>query len=136
MRRDPCLFGGDHDAEDWHHPTGRVAGGRSPYLDRGLVAPLCHDDHELVGDDEKRRADREPDLMRPDATSLDWIEVRLRRLAVFGARCAEAVPLEWLRIFIASLARHLDAWANELNRTIGALDLSSPGWRTLPGLHG
>jgi len=119
-----------------HHPTARIAGDHSPYLDPELHLPVCHDDHELLGDDQKRMVDLEPTLSDELATVLDWLEVRLRRLAVFGGRCAEAMVNETLKACVADLAQHLDRWADELARAIAGLDRAHPAWRTIPEVHG
>jgi hypothetical protein len=119
-----------------HHPTARIAGDFSPYLDPELHLPACHDDHELFGDDQKRQVDLEPNLSSERATVLDWLEVRLRRLAAFGGRCAEAIVNETLRTFVAALAQHLDRWANELACAIAGLNRAFPTWRTIPEVHG
>ena len=123
-------------ADELHHPTARVAGDGSPYLDPDFRVPACHDDHALAGDDQLRMTDIEPNLSREDATILDRIEVRLRRVAAFGGRIAEVLPVAALVALIAGLATHLDRWANELASAIGILDAAMPGWRRLPGMHG
>jgi hypothetical protein len=130
-----CLLCG-RPADDKHHPTARIADERSPYLDPELHLPVCHDDHELFGDDQKRQADLETDLATARTTILDWLEVRLRRLAAFGGRCAEAIVNETLKALVAALARHLDRWADELARAIAGLDRAYPAWRTIPEVHG
>lgn len=129
-----CLLCGLAAAER-HHPTARVAGDRSPYLDAELRLPVCHDEHQLFGDDQKRDADLEPDLTDPGATSLDWLLVRLRRLAASGGRCAEATSNETLKAFIALLAAHVERWANQLATAIAGLDRAAPAWRTIPEVH-
>jgi hypothetical protein len=123
-------------ADELHHPTARVAGESSPYLDPGFGVPACHDDHALVGDDQRRMADLEPDLARGDVTILDRLEVRLRRVAAFVGRVGEALGLAALVALLVSLATHLERWANELGTAIAILDSAMPGWRTLPGIHG
>src|SRR5205823_13197345 len=128
-----CLLCGRPADED-HHLTARVAGDRSPYLDPDLRLCVCHDDHQLFGDDQKRMVDLEPNL-RERTTFLDWLEVRLRRLAAFGGRCAEAIVNEALKALVAVVAQHLDLWANELARVIAGLDRACPAWRTIPDVH-
>jgi hypothetical protein len=123
-------------ADELHHPTARVAGDGSPYLDEGFRVPACHDDHALVGDDQRRMADLEPDLTRAGATILDRLEARLRRVAAFVGRVGEAIGLVALVALMTGLATHLERWANELGAAIAILDSSMPGWRTLPGIHG
>ena len=44
-----CAICGDP-VDDFHDITGRDAAGE--YLDPELVAPLCHSDHELCGNDD------------------------------------------------------------------------------------
>jgi hypothetical protein len=130
---DVCLLCGQL-ADEVHHLTARVAGDRSRYLDPDLRMPACHDDHQLFGDDQKRHADLEPSL-RNRTTLLDWLEVRLRRLAAFGGRCAEAIVNEALKALVGVLAQHMDRWANELARVIAGLDRAYPAWRTIPEVH-
>jgi hypothetical protein len=45
------LCGGPSDYQ--HHPTGRIAGEDSPYLDPTYTVGVCHDDHYLIHDDLK-----------------------------------------------------------------------------------
>ena len=134
MTKDLCLICGNL-AEDRHHPTGRISGEGSRYLDPDFGGPLCHDDHELVSDDEKRLIALEADLTIR-STNLDHLEVRLRRLAAFGARWAEGLTAGVLQTFVASVARHLEDWANQLARAIDGLDQAHPDWRTLPEVNG
>ncbi len=119
-----------------HHPTARVGGDDSPYLDPEFRVAACHDDHALVSDDQLRMRALEPDLDRADVTVLDRLEVRLRRSAAFVGRVGGAIPLAALVMMITGLAVHLERWANELASAIGALDRAVPGWRTLPGING
>ena len=123
-------------AEELHHPTGRVAGEGSPYLDPGFRAPACHNDHALIYDDQRRMVDLEPDLTQTDATILDRLEVRLRRVAAFVGRVGEAIGIAALIALMAGLATHVERWANELGSAIAILDAAMPGWRTLPGING
>jgi len=123
-------------ADELHHPTGRVAGDGSRYLDPDFRVPACHDDHALVGDDQRRMAGLEPDLGRSDATTLDRLEVRLRRAAAFLGRVGEALQVAAGVALMVGLAVHLDRWANELTIAIGILDAAAPGWRRLPGING
>jgi hypothetical protein len=97
---------------------------------------MCHGDHSLVGDDQLRMADLEPDLAREDVTIFDRVEVRLRRIAAFAGRVAEAIPLAVLMALLAGFGTHLERWANELASAIAILDAAMPGWRRLPGMHG
>ena len=123
-------------ADELHHPTARVAGEGSPYLDPDFRVPACHDDHALIYDDQRRMADLEPDLGRDDVTILDRLEVRLRRVAAFVGRVGEILQIAGLIALVAGLATHVERWANELAVAIAILDSSVPGWRTLPGIHG
>lgn len=119
-----------------HHPTARIAGEHSAYLDPEFWAWACHDDHALAYDDQVRMAEFEPELGGPNSTRLEVLEVRLRRVAAFFGRLAEAIGLPALVPILAIFATHADRWANELHDVIGILDAGIPGWRTLPGLHG
>lgn len=123
-------------ADELHHPTARVAGDGTPYLDPEFRVPACHDDHALAGDDQLRMADVEPDLAREDVTIIDRVEVRLRRVAAFSGRIAEVLPLAALVTLIAGWGTHLERWANELASAIAILDAAMPGWRRLPGMDG
>lgn len=123
-------------AEELHHPTARVAGDGSPYLDPGFRVPACHDDHALIYDDQRRMADLEPDLARDDVTILDRLEVRLRRIAAFVGRVGEVFQIAGLIALLIVLASHVEHWANDLAAAIAILDAAVPGWRTLPGIHG
>jgi hypothetical protein len=106
-----------------HHVTGRGADGQ--YLDAELTAPVCHDDHELCHEDL-----RNADLDRPcrARTLVERVEYRLRRMALFFGRMAEANRNDF---FYGWLARRLEVWANELARHVAGLDRYFPAWRTL-----
>ncbi len=80
--------------------------------------------------------DLERDLARADATILDRLEVRLRRVAAFIGRVGGAIGIAALVALMAGLATHVERWANELGTAIAILDSAVPGWRTLPGIHG
>jgi hypothetical protein len=123
-------------ADELHHPTARVSGDGSPYLDPDFRVPACHDDHALIYDDQRRMADLEPDLARDDVTILDRLEVRLRRVAAFVGRVGELLQIAALVALVVGLATHFEGWANELGTAIAILDSAMPGWRTLPGIHG
>jgi hypothetical protein len=123
-------------AAERHHPTARVAGEGSPYLDPGFWVPACHDDHALIRDDQLRMADFEPDLTHTDVTILDRLEVRLERVAAFIGRVAEVLQVAVVVAILAGLATYLERWGNELTTAIAILDAGMPGWRTLPGMHG
>lgn len=123
-------------AGELHHPTARVAGDGSPYLDSGFRVPACHDDHALIYDDQRRMLDLEPDLAGDDATILDRLEVRLRRVAAFIGRVGETIGIAVLVALMMGLATYFERWANELGSAIAILDSAVPGWRTLPGING
>lgn len=75
-----CLFCGKGPV-DWHHVTGRGAPD-VPYLDPGLVVPLCRRHHA-----------REHAVLR--AAGAEWppgpghLQHRLRRLVIHVGRCAD-----------------------------------------------
>jgi hypothetical protein len=121
-----CVICG-RQACDLHHLTGTDAGSR--YLDPELVAPLCHDDHELVHDDWHTRELHET---RPGLSRLERIELGLRRLAVAAARFAEAHPEGG---WASSCARTLSRWAEELGAELRARDVRDPGWRQDPSFY-
>jgi hypothetical protein len=125
MEHEPrcAICGGD--PEDGHHLTGRGPDGE--YLDPNLIADLCHDDHELAGEDL-----RQDGLEKPLAgtTIVERVSYQLHRVGVFLARVAEEVPpFRW----VASLAVAVRNWADELNRFTSALDDWDAGWRTAGG---
>lgn len=102
---EPCAMCGDP-ADDSHHLTGRGLG--HAHLDPDLVAPLCHDDHELVHEDLRQEGLDKPTAETAPARRVAF---RLRRAAIFLARVADANPaLGWL----APLAAALRRWADEL----------------------
>jgi hypothetical protein len=104
---------------DQHHPTWRGSDGR--YVDPAFTVPLCHDCHELTGDDTRTAG-----LAGSAATSvLESLELSLRRLAVFLARF-DAGPCAPLTL---GFARWCLTRADELSREIGRLDRSLPAWR-------
>jgi hypothetical protein len=111
--------------ERGHHVTGRGADGE--YLDAVLKAPLCHDDHELCHEDLRNAGLDRPCQAR---TLVEQVEYRLRRIALFFARVAEA---DRNHVFYAWLARRLEVWANDLARHVASLDRYLPGWRYLGG---
>jgi hypothetical protein len=128
---DPCLLCPEP-ADDPHHLTGRGHDGR--YLDPQLVVPLCHSHHELAEDDL-----RAPGLVAPAtaSTTIESVAVRLQRSAIFLGRViqclAECLPGELGR-FLAHFARSLQNWADDLDRSVQALDRYSPTWRAIPGI--
>ena len=103
-------------ASELHHPTARVAGAASSYLDPDFKIAACHDDHALLGDDQLRMADLEPELAASDVTIFDRIEVRLERVAEFIGRVAGALQVAVVVAILAGLATHLERWATELRR--------------------
>jgi hypothetical protein len=97
-----CAICGDA-FDDVHDITGRDAAGQ--YLDPELVAPLCHSDHELCGNDDWHTLgihDADPSR----STFLDSLELRLARLASFMGRLAEGLPGP-LAALIGLIALHL-----------------------------
>ena len=107
-------------AVDRHHPTWRGTDGA--YLDPGFKVTLCHDCHELAGDDIRvAQLDRSA-----GPTVLETLELSLRRVAVFLARFDAS---SW-----APLALGLARWcldkADGLAGEIARLDHATPSWRT------
>lgn len=111
-------------AVDDHHVTGRGPDGA--YLDPDLKTPLCHDDHELAGDDLRDEGLEKPLCAAPGPTvSVVKVAYRLERAAVFLVRVAEAVPLfRWLAV----LAQSMRAWACELYEAA-----ANSGWQPAGG---
>jgi hypothetical protein len=127
-----CLICGAGEC-DGHHATGRAPNGR--YLDPDVKLPLCHDHHELVGDDWRTLGvgDRKPrNLPKQDLSLIEQVELRLRRAAVVAGRLAAEHP-DWP--WLAALARALKRWADELARHIAAQDRRDPDWRTDSGFY-
>ena len=114
--------------EDNHHVTGTDAG--DAYLDPGLTGPLCHDCHELVGDDAHTAGMPTPETTD---TFLGSLKLRLSRTASFVGRVAECLP-EPFASFFALLATHLARWAARLHDSITVLDENLPQWRGLAGV--
>ncbi len=107
-----------------HHVTGRDASGR--YLDPGLWAPLCHDDHSIQDDDWRSiGVDGTPST----STFLERLELSLRRLATFFSRLDEVAGRD---SFLGRLATWCILMADGLRRTLDALDRAVPSWRSLP----
>jgi len=117
-----CAVCGKRVRMDGHHLTGRGPDGG--YLDDDLVADLCHDHHELVGDDHRQQHIYDP---VQSLNVLERLEYRLRRVATFLARVARGTGVGWCTRLAGSLVR----WATELRVVIIALDLGCPGWRTI-----
>jgi len=117
-------------SDDLHDITGRDAAGE--YLDPDLLAPLCHSDHELCGNDDWHTLGIH-DADSDRSAFLDSLELRLTRLGSFMGRLAEALP-EPLATLIGLIALHLARWSAGLGRSIVALDRYSPGWRAIPGV--
>jgi hypothetical protein len=111
-----------------HHVTGRGADGR--YLDRKAVIGLCHDHHELIGDDWRTAG---ADDEKADETFLGSLELRLDRAAMLAGRVAQEAPppFSWVFQVIATL---LASWAASLAGSLTVLDRYSPGWRAQPGV--
>lgn len=110
-----------------HHPTGRDEHGG--YLDPEFRRPLCHDHHELVGDDLYTL-----ELVRTPGhlTWFERVEIRLRRWAAYCARLDQASPTPSVYGLLASV---LERWANELARAIRLLDELFPEWREHPEFY-
>jgi hypothetical protein len=121
-----CIVCG-RSADDDHHLTGSV-------LDPMLLLPHCHDHHELMHDDwwtagvgAKRR--RGVEMEPAPATFLDGLYLRLRRLALWLGRLAEAS-----RPISGPLAAAVAGWSTDLLRCLNALDAGWASWRDLPGM--
>jgi hypothetical protein len=119
----PCVICG-RPSVDYHHVTQRQ-------IDPDVVLPLCHDHHELMGDD-WHTAGIPPETEAP--TVLHQLELGLRRWAMLIGRAAvhpllaPAAPL--LRVLAAWMAK----WAARLRACIAGLDQACPEWRQAPGL--
>jgi hypothetical protein len=126
-----CLFCGKP-KDDAHHATARAA--NRAYLDPDLDPPQCHSHHELDGDDLRTAGLANPATA---GTAIESVAVRLRRAAIFLGRLigflADCAPGE-LGEFLTQLARSLQCWADDLDRTVAALDRYSPEWRAIPDL--
>jgi hypothetical protein len=121
-----CRICGAADPVDAHHLTGKAEG--VGYLDPGLVARLCHDDHELCHDD-LRIAGVDQPLPEERGSVVERVAYRLRRVGLFLARVVEVAALGWL----AGLASGVVAWAEDLESHVRYLDGVLPAWRTLGG---
>jgi hypothetical protein len=121
---EPCAMCGEPSV-DGHHLTCRGANER--YLDPALVAHLCHDCHELIGDDLRQEG-----LAKPIACAsvFEKAAYRLECTAVFLARVAEYLGFAWLD----RLARSMRLWAAELRRGVQLLDAHLRAWRQIPGM--
>lgn len=121
-----CIYCG-RPAERRHHPTGKDHEDR--YLDREFTVPVCHDHHELVGDDRRTLG---LEVSERPLTWLDRVEVRLRRMAIDAARLAHRYPDNvWFRRAAELLAR----CAGELAAFRHHLDARDPNWRDDPGFY-
>lgn len=112
---------------DRHHVTGRDGADR--YLDPDFVFPLCHDDHEQQHDDWRTQGLCDVPVR---LSFVERIEVRLRRLATFAGRIAEAHP-EWT--WASILARTLSIWADDARADIQARTARDPEWREDPRFY-
>ncbi len=93
---------------DRHHLTGRCNG---DYVDPFLVVAMCHNHHELAGEDL-----RAENLERGNQHSSPVAVVahRLHCVGVFLARLANGDPDSmWAR-----LAVHVRSWADELDQSL------------------
>ncbi len=121
-----CTFcGGQPDR--LHHPTGRDHEGR--YLDPMLVLPAEHDCHEFVHDD--WRHERLDKLQRP-RTAVEYIEIRLRRLAMNLGRVDQS---QGGGTFWGLLGSAMQRWADELADHVRRLDERYPTWRDDGGFY-
>ena len=111
-----CLRCGDPGVE-LHHPTGRT-------FDADLEAPLC----PLCHRSEHRTWATLGLALPTTSTPFEAVEVRLRRLAVFFAGCADGGHPVY-----GPLARALERWADLLAEGMCRLDHALPAWRRVFG---
>jgi hypothetical protein len=107
-----------------HHVT--LRDGAGVRLDPDLVVPLCHDchwqDHDFL---------RALGLQYAEGglAIVERVELRLRRVAVFGYRMSKGDPASfWYR-----LANAAAQWADELRAHTSRLDQTTPEWREVDG---
>jgi hypothetical protein len=112
-------------AADLHHPTWRGRDGR--YCDPALRVPVCHDCHELAGDDARSAGVS----INAAETFPEQLAVWLRQLGLFFAR-VEAEP--WATVAKA-LATALADRADRLEAFVRLLDGCVPQWRQVKADH-
>jgi hypothetical protein len=115
-----CAFCG-RPPDRLHHPTGRNHEGR--YLDPLLVLPAEHDCHEFVHDDWRHER---LDKLQKSRTSVEYIAIRLRRLAMNLGRIDQHLEGG---TFWGLLAEAFHRWADELDDHVRRLDRRDPAWR-------
>ena len=115
---------------DEHHLTGVDHNGE--YLDPEMTVPLCHDHHELIGDDTKTLNIEVPDS---PLTEIEKVALRLRRLSVSLARIGSGMDPQPI---ISVLLEPLTTWADTLGGAVKRLDQGLPEWRQIdmPGSGG
>jgi hypothetical protein len=107
-------------AEDAHHLTSR--GLNLSHLDPNLKVPLCHDCHELQGDDRRHQGIEKP--LR-STNPLEIVERSARGVGVFLGRLGAATEFSWCLLLAAACV----SWAETLHGVITALDRWNGGWR-------
>jgi hypothetical protein len=120
----PCEFCGGP-ADQLHHCTGRDH--EDQYLDPMLVLPSDHDCHVFVHDDWRHE---EIDELKQPRSIVEYIEIRLRRLAMNLARIDQR---SGGGTFWGLLAEAVMRWAEELEDHVRLLDNHYPGWRLKEG---
>jgi hypothetical protein len=121
---EPCVICGVP-ADDPHHYGGRNH--ESCYLDPHATAPVCHDDHELLGDDMRAEGLEAPCV---GTTVLEELAHRMEGFAVLMARVAEVRPDDrWL----ANLASASRIWADDAHELVRRFDELLPDWRAVDG---
>ncbi len=103
-----CVLCQTAEAEDLHHPTGRIDG---RYVDPDFVVPVCHDCHELAGDDLRAEG-----LERgvTASTTVEAVAHCLDCLGVFCARLANSDPSS----LAATIGRRLRRYARDLRAEV------------------
>lgn len=124
MTAEPTCAWCGQPAVDDHHLTGRGPDRR--YLDRELVAPLCHDCHELAHEDLRNAAVDTPP--KGPWSAVHAVEFCLDRSALFLARLSQQSDQNlW-----AHLAAAVRRWADALRDHRHWLDRALPGWDQTP----